>query len=72
MAELLAQDITFHDVHKSSQLNSSLASDSALIAVGVGTQFGLTVQHIGEFCGGFGYSFYVSPTVTAFMVSYIS
>jgi len=66
---LLAQDITYHDVNKSSQLNSSLASNSALIAVGVGTQFGLTVQHIGEFCGGFGYSFYISPTVTAFMLA---
>jgi len=66
---LLAQDITFHDVKKSSQLNASLASDGALINVGVGTQFGLTVQHIGEFIGGFGYSFYESPTVTAFMLA---
>jgi len=64
---LLAQDITFHDVKKSSQLNSSLASDAALIQVGVGTQFGLTVQHIGEFVGGFAYSFYVSAKLTGFM-----
>lgn len=65
---LLRQDITFHDQKLSSQLNASLASDAALVNVGVGTQFGLTVQHIGEFIGGFGYSFYVSPVVTAFML----
>jgi len=66
---LLRQDITFHDVRKSSQLNASLASDAALIQVGVGTQFGLTIQHIGEFVGGFGYSFYESARVTAFMLA---
>jgi len=66
---LLVQDISFHDVKKSSQLNASLASDGALINVGVGTQFGLTIQHLGEFAGGFAYSFYESPEVTAFMLA---
>jgi len=64
---LLRQDISFHDKKMSSQLNASLASDAALVNVGVGTQFGLTVQHLGEFMGGFGYSFYASPRVTLFM-----
>jgi len=68
-AALLKQDISFHDQKTSSQLNASLASDAALVNVGVGTQFGLTVQHLGEFIGGFGYSFYASPTVTAFMLA---
>lgn len=66
-AALLRQDITFHDKTRSSQLNASLAADAALVNVGVGTQFGLTVQHLGEFFGGFGYSFYESPRVTGFM-----
>lgn len=63
-ASMLAQDQTFHDRTSSSKLNAQLATKTDAIGNGLGTQLGLTVQHLGELCGGIGYAMYVSWEIT--------
>lgn len=61
---LLNQEISWHDDNASSILTAQLASDPQIVGKGFGTQFGQTIQHLGELVCGIGYGFYKSWQVT--------
>ncbi len=59
-ALLLAQDVGYHDIKNSGELNTKLVSDTALIEKGIGPKYGFYIQQFCSFIVGVFFAFYYS------------
>jgi ABC transporter fused permease/ATP-binding protein len=68
---LMAQEIAFFDDHRTGELTSRLASDTAVLHSAVSTNLSMALRFFAAIVGGTAFLFYTSPRLTLLMLAVV-